>query len=108
MHMIHLKQTRGDRVSVACETRKRGCSPEAMYDYGTDRIIIVKADANITGIINHEFMHKILGGFNRTASEKWDNEFITRTESWLGWTGTDFGLILSEIRRRFIPPASSF
>ena len=96
--MIHLKQTRGDRISVAYETRKRGYTPEAMYDYDTDRIVIVKAGENITGIINHEFMHKILA--SSSAAEKWDNEFITKTERWLGWTGIDFGLYLSGIWRQ--------
>ena len=86
--MIYLKQTKNYKVAVSKERKKHGDLPEAFYDSKSDRIVIVKAEESIVGLLNHEFMHRILIKNSLTkASDGWDSVLAGRTENWLGWHG---------------------
>ena len=89
--MIYLKKTNADKRAATFVAKKYGYYPAAVYDEGTDRIIILKTCHNsqeMANIMNHEFMHRILfrNGLEK-ACLKWDSEFIGHVESWLGWLG---------------------
>ena len=86
--MIYLKMTPAEKASLTKEQRKRG-GLAAHYGPETGRIVIISMrECETVGVVNHEFMHKILSENSlETASIRWDSNFIGRLESWLGWLG---------------------
>jgi len=86
INMIYLKLLKDEKISKSLNSRK-GDVLDAMYNNEKDRIVIFHAREDCIGLLNHEFMHKILNNNQlEKAGDCWDSKFIFRkVERWLGW-----------------------